>query len=251
MARQTGWLRFTGKLNNHIGYCRNGTYFLRSMPTTVRQTNATKQAARRFGVASRKARIIRQACIPSLNIRQDCHLVNRLNKHCLQAATNIDAIQGFRFNKNHGLDKYCTALPQLLPHQQLFIPPQSFQTNADTLEVKLIAVRINFNTLRITASRTFSVRIDTRCPFHGLLLDASLPGHDPLLLIVQVQPLTLKSGNKRIAEVTADIIAVIPSPKKTATPTHIPHINKVFPTPQQSVLLPTDAPDSPVPIPRE
>jgi hypothetical protein len=42
MATQTSLLTFTGKLGNVIGYRRNGRYFLRSMPQTVRQTTATR-----------------------------------------------------------------------------------------------------------------------------------------------------------------------------------------------------------------
>ena len=42
MATQTSLLTFTGRPGNIIGYCRNGRYFLRSMPQTVRQTTATR-----------------------------------------------------------------------------------------------------------------------------------------------------------------------------------------------------------------
>jgi hypothetical protein len=41
MAKQTGLFQFTGKLDNVIGYRRNGNYFVRSMPVTVKQTTAT------------------------------------------------------------------------------------------------------------------------------------------------------------------------------------------------------------------
>ncbi|MGF6848238.1 hypothetical protein QFZ51_003473 [Chitinophaga sp. W3I9] len=52
MAKQTGILPFTGKLGNLIGYRRNGSYFVRSMPEEVKQTTATRQSSRNFGVGT-------------------------------------------------------------------------------------------------------------------------------------------------------------------------------------------------------
>lgn len=60
MARQNSLIIFTGKLGNLIGYQRNGRYFLRSAPEKVKQTPATRRAARRFGMISKKAALIRK-----------------------------------------------------------------------------------------------------------------------------------------------------------------------------------------------
>lgn len=52
MAKQTGIVLFTGKLENLVGYRRNGKYFIRAMPQKVQQTPATRQSAREFGIAA-------------------------------------------------------------------------------------------------------------------------------------------------------------------------------------------------------
>ena len=79
MATQNSIIPFTGKLGNLIGYERNGKYFLRSMPEIVRQTAATRRAARRFGLASCKAALIRNAFYDDLDIRYDSsHIITHL-----------------------------------------------------------------------------------------------------------------------------------------------------------------------------
>ncbi len=80
MAKQISLITFTGKLGNLIGYERGGKYFLRSMPEIVRQTTATRRAAQRFGIASRKAALIRSAFYDELDIHCDSSHVNRLNR---------------------------------------------------------------------------------------------------------------------------------------------------------------------------
>ena len=109
MALQVGIHKFTGRLDNVIGYRRNGRYFFRSMPDKVRQTAATKRAARSFGIASRKGKLIRSAFRPHLDVRYDCSLVNRLNKLVIQAGrNNFPDLQGFHFNRHTGLEKLFT-----------------------------------------------------------------------------------------------------------------------------------------------
>ena len=92
MAKQTGPFFFTGKLDTVIGYERNGVHFLRSMPARVKQTTATRQAARNFGIASRKGRLIRKAFAPHLDLRCDGAFVNRLNKVLIQSG--VQGIKG-------------------------------------------------------------------------------------------------------------------------------------------------------------
>ncbi|MGF6847116.1 hypothetical protein QFZ51_002351 [Chitinophaga sp. W3I9] len=112
MAKQTGLLQFTGKLGNVIGYRRNGTYFLRSMPDAVRQTTATRRASRDFGVASRKGKLIRQAIVPRLEINPCGTLVNRLNKALITATKDrLTELKGFRFNPYAGVDQFFSHQP--------------------------------------------------------------------------------------------------------------------------------------------
>lgn len=67
MGKQQGIFKCTGKLDNVIGYRRNGVYCVRTMPEKVRQTAAARRAAQRFGIASRKGKLIGRAVLP-LNI---------------------------------------------------------------------------------------------------------------------------------------------------------------------------------------
>src|ERR1044072_1522311 len=100
MALQTGVLKFTGRLDNVIGYRRNGKYFLRSMPEKVRQTASTRRAARHFGMASRKGKLIRKAVRPYLDTRYDGTLVNRLNKLFIQAGRDsFPNLRGFHLDR--------------------------------------------------------------------------------------------------------------------------------------------------------
>ena len=61
------------------------------MPETVRQTTATRQAARTFGIVSRKGKLIRRAIVPHLDIRYNGALVNRLNQALLKAGQGNEA----------------------------------------------------------------------------------------------------------------------------------------------------------------
>ncbi len=85
MAKQTGVIKFTGKLGDVTGYRRNKVHLLRQLPEKVNQTAATRQAARKFGVISRQGKLIRRAIVPHLDTRYDGTLVNRLNRALILA----------------------------------------------------------------------------------------------------------------------------------------------------------------------
>ncbi len=116
MAKITSAVTFTGKVGDLIGYKRNGKYFLRSAPEKVRQSKATKRAAKRFGAASRKGALIRSALSTELDILCDGAHVNHLNKTILKAGRDNHAgLTGFRFNKHKGVRDFFSAelnLPQ-------------------------------------------------------------------------------------------------------------------------------------------
>lgn len=185
MARQTGILNFTGKLGNLIGYKRNENYFLRSMPQSVRQTTATRKAARNFSIASRKGKLIRRAVMPHLDIRTDSALINRLNKALIQQTP----LEGFRFNKHTGVEQFFTRPPVISQNKSVTIPAQVFlpQHTATHLEIKAIAVRINFPERRITGSSTSTVMIDLNASFDGAELETYVPGNGILLMVLQVR----------------------------------------------------------------
>jgi len=190
MALQVGIHKFTGRLDNVIGYGRNGKYFLRSMPDKVRQTAATKHAARYFGIASRKGKLIRDAFRPHINIRHDGTVVNRLNKLFIQAGrSNFPDLQGFHFNRHTGLEKLFTIPPIFTVNSTLHIPAQELEPQgANThLEVRLIAVRIDFRTQRVISSESSSaiIDLDENIPFNGLALRVPTEGEGILMVTLQ------------------------------------------------------------------
>ncbi len=128
MGKITSAITFTGKVGGLIGYKRNGKYYLRSRPETVRQTQATRHAAKWFGAASRKGALIRSALSPDLDILCDGGYINQLNRTIVKAGRNNHAgLTGFRFNKYTGTEKFFTSTPVFTPDGKLRIPAQELE----------------------------------------------------------------------------------------------------------------------------
>ena len=209
MATQTGQIPFTGRIGNLIGYKRNGVHFLRSMPTEVIQSKASRKAARNFGIASSNGSLVRKGLGAHLDVRGDGAKVNRLNKTLIQSG--IQGMKGFRFNKHTGLDQFFCIAPTLsennimrIPAQTLFAPYQS-----TSIEVKLISSRIDFSTRRIINSTSHTITLDPGQPFEGLEMDASVQGKGSLIVAIQIR---VYFGNMLTLDRrfnAADIIAVV------------------------------------------
>jgi len=216
MAKQQSVITFTGKLGQQIGYERNGKYFLRGAPQTVRQTTATRNAAKRFGIASRKSRLIRHTCYHELDVRCDSNHVNRLNSLLIANAGNHAALTGFRFNQHAGIDRFLAVKPTVSANSELHIPAQDISQYGrfTALEIKVIAVRIDFDTRRVTGTDTFVTSIHPGKPFDGLTIPLFVPGEGTLLLTLQVRGMRSDGPSHDQRYITADIIAVIP-PKAT------------------------------------
>lgn len=235
MATQNGIFKFTGRLGNMIGYYRNGLHYFRSKPTSVRQTTATKIAARHFGQASRKGKLIRHASLPLLNTQYDGSLVNRLNKVLLQAsATTHQELCGFRFNQHTSLERFFSVQPVCTANGHIDIPAQALPAvkGATRLHVKLIAAWIDFNTARINGTKCVAAWIDLQTPFEGLSLSADLPGNGTLLLTLQVQAYNNKTPKTNKMAIAADIMAVLPpapQPREVRIRSKMPYIRRVLP----------------------
>jgi hypothetical protein len=223
MALQTGVFKFTGRLQNVIGYRRNGKYFFRSMPDKVKQTAATRHAARRFGMASRKGKLIRKAFRPYLDMRYDGTLVNRLNKLFIQSGTNgLQALRGFHFNRHTGLEKMFLVPPVFTVNGTLHIPAQELlpQGRNTHLEVRLIATRIDFTTQRVLSTDVASALIDLNpdIPFNGMALSVPVEGEGTLMVVLQCRACTAcnghlqPSGDRRY--MAADVISLLVPPEK-------------------------------------
>ena len=218
MAKQTSLITFTGQLGNMIGYERKGKYLLRSKPETVRQTIATRQAAQRFGLASRKGALVRSAFAEDLDVRCDTSRINRLNKVFIQAGnSNIAHLNGFRFNQNTATDRFFSKMPVCSKDGITYIPQQVLPRldGITALEVKVIAARISFSKHTVIATDAVRMVIKTGEVFAGAELSIDAPGDGILIVTLQVRGLCndLPSGNMKY--MAADIIAVLePEPKE-------------------------------------
>ena len=238
MAKQTSLLTFTGRLGDLIGYRRKDGYFIRSMPQAVRQTTATRRAARRFGEASKQGRLIRSAFSSGLDVPRDGGHVNRLNKMLIAAGKNNPAgIRGFRFNQHAATGFFFTVAPTLSKNGTLRIPAQLLPQpkGISLLEVKVVAARIRFAQRRVTGTDTAAMYIDPSQPFEGASLKVEVPGEGTLVVTLQVRCFRdgeLMGQRKYLA---ADIIAVMeqqrrqlhrkpayPQDKRTESPLRMP-----------------------------
>jgi hypothetical protein len=219
MAKQTGLFKFTGKLDNVIGYRRNGAHFVRSMPETVTQSAATKRAAREFGVASRKGSLIRKAITPYLG-RHDGTVVNRLNKALVQLpGRQLQGLEGFRFNRHSGLDKILPLQPVLTAEGRLMVPAQELPLppRATHLEICVVAARVNFTERRIADVQTVTEVISLKEDFKGMELELpAVAGKGTLILTVQVQACICSTQGAILPlhdrrYMAADIVRVIPA----------------------------------------
>ena len=224
MALQTSIIYFTGKLYDKIGFRRNGNYFFRSVPAMVHQTDATRRAAKRFGVASRRGALIRHA-FSELDLRSDTSHINRLNRTLILAGGDPKAVTGFQFNKAAGIDRFFTKAPKLSRDGILHILPQQLlpYKGRTTVEVKVIAARLNFAEHRIVGHETASFTLDLREPFAGTSLSLDVPGEGLLVVTLQVSTST---GSY----LAAGIIAV----QEART---VPFIRKRIPTGYQQPTL--------------
>ncbi|SFO99171.1 hypothetical protein SAMN05428949_7091 [Chitinophaga sp. YR627] len=242
MARQTAIILFTGKLGNNIGYERNGKHFLRSAPKAIRQTQATRRASRRFGACSTKGRLIRHAFYPELDVRCDSSHVNRLNKLLIQAAGDHTAIKDFRFNRTTGIDRFLPVSPEMNRNEVLHIPAQQITQREQftALELKVIAVRIDFNNLQVTGTDTIAMMIDAGQPFNGTDIPLYVAGEGTLLLTIQIRGFHKDSPSANKQFLAADIITVIPPyvTKPTRWHTHPQRIIKQQPGPLISLSIP-------------
>jgi hypothetical protein len=212
MAKQISIITFTGRLGNMIGYRRKGEYFLRSMPESVRQTAATRRAAERFGIASKKGALIRSVFSHALDVRGDDGHINRLNKYLIQAAgKSVSAIKGFRFNQHAGIDRFFTIAPTLTKEGTLHIPAQylSGGKGIKGLEVKVIATRISFATQRVINTASVMITIDPLQPFAGTSLSMDVPGIGTLVVVLQVRSLRSDGVTCNRKDLAADIVGVL------------------------------------------
>lgn len=253
MAEQQSIVRFRGRLGNLIGYYRNGKYFIRSMPQHVHQTRATRRAAERFGIASRKAALIRSAFCDDLDIHGNNSFINRLNSVLIKQAThNMTAVTGFRFNQDTGLEKFFEIIPALSEDATLHIPAQSLPQlkGITAFEVKVIAARMHFGTLRIISTDAAILNIDPRQPFDGASIPLNVPGNGTLMVTVQIRAMQGETPSYNRRYQAADIIGVL-VPQKPLITQHDIQQDKATPLQQPARITTPPSPRFIPPVQRE
>ncbi|MVT11397.1 hypothetical protein [Chitinophaga tropicalis] len=211
MGQQNSILLFTGKLGNLIGYRRNGKYLLRSMPEIVRQSARTRRAAQRFGMASKTGALIRHAFYGELDVCRDKSHINRLTTVLIPSAgDNIKGLTGFRFNEHTGTDKFFILSPQLSADGKLHIPAQTLPVfkGITSLEVKVIATRINFTTHEVVGTDSDVLIVEAGKFFNGAAFPVDVPGNGTLMVTLQVRGLQNNILSHNARYLAADIVAV-------------------------------------------
>ncbi|WP_127125376.1 hypothetical protein [Pseudoflavitalea rhizosphaerae] len=214
MAIQSGKIRFTGSIGDLIGYYRKGVHCLRSRPLEVKQTANTKQAAHRFGIASRTGKMIRQAFSPYLSGKHDGDWGNRLNK--ILIGPGIEKLKGYRFNQQAGIAQFLQS-PVLGPDNILRIPQlhKPGHRKITHIEIKVIAIRLDTVSGQVTNTVSHNYMHDLKKEFRGIEFDTSVPGNGTLMIALQVNPYqqALPLYDKRY--LATDLIAVSMPPAQT------------------------------------
>ncbi|HVI45828.1 MAG TPA: hypothetical protein VM802_13220 [Chitinophaga sp.] len=236
MAKQISIITFTGRLGNLIGYRRNGQHCLRSMPAIVRQTAATRKAAQRFGMASKRGALIRHAFYGQMDLSCDTGHINRLTSALIPSAGHdTQNITGFRFNRHTGTNRFLPLAPRLSRDGILHIPPQTLPLleGFNTLEIKVIAARINFATHQVVGTETAVLMVNTGESFKGAACDVDIPGKGTLVVTLQIRAMHDSTPSCNRKYLAADIIAVLP-PQSIS---QIPHTQRSPKQPELVLLL--------------
>ncbi|SFE09848.1 hypothetical protein SAMN05518672_104471 [Chitinophaga sp. CF118] len=234
MARQESLLKFTGKLGNVIGYRNKKVYLLRSASTVVRQTSATKRAARDFGTASKAGKLIRHALSEYLQHCYDSSLTNRLNKILgevvraddshkaglrVPVAVNMHFLRGFRFNSHAGIEHLLASNPVINNSNDedisISFPETAINNNKAThIIIKAIALSVNFTqqTTRQLTSETVVIKCGEKQVVPTLTLN---PDRKYLTLIMlEIQSCYEVNGQLHLCQnkkgSALDIIGVLP-----------------------------------------
>jgi hypothetical protein len=242
MGIQKGILPFTGQLGDRVGYRRNGKYFLRRKALEVRQTAATKLAARDFGTASKGGAQLRHALHTELHRQYDIDVITRLNKTLTgiirndqyRAAgerrlqvSNMQSLCGFRFNDIGCHQNLLSCTPDITEDVQgkVQLSVSDFRTHAPKgvthVSIRAIIVSANFERSAMEVSASETVIVSNRKQYEGITLSIDpVPGacaarKGMRIVLIEVQPhiqvngQLLPSANRQ--GYALDVIAVLPA----------------------------------------
>ena len=106
----------SGRLENVVFYKRSGGFFARSMPASVKQSDATKMRSRNFGIASSAGKTLRSLLMPVIFFPKDRKMQGRFavaiaqwlklsNIETLPATNDIPYVNDFQFNDSTSIAK--------------------------------------------------------------------------------------------------------------------------------------------------
>jgi hypothetical protein len=193
-------MHYRGSVGNTLYYERNGGYYIRSKPTVVRQTKATKASANKFGVAVRVSKAIRSSFAPILINPRDRQMMFQLNTalyRWLLGGPNKDnytlqpipALTGFSFNGASDLssrlklslhadwqqtNQLVVNIPAVYPTQDIVAPAY---TDSVALQLAVSCIGLATRELNCSCSKTIEI------PYKKTLL----PGQD-IILPVDIIP---------------------------------------------------------------
>ncbi|MRG44994.1 hypothetical protein GFS24_07705 [Chitinophaga sp. SYP-B3965] len=203
MARQAGPNFYIGRLGDKIGYKIGDIYYERKMPIKVNRSEATKKAALDFGMASKLGKLLRNALLPKLDIPADNTVTNRLNQTLapiIKLANFSALLEAFNFNTHTPLEKLLRQKPTLQKKRGgtllLQIPAQTISKSRNTthIEIKAMAVSVNFDKQKHATLKEEILLIDVKKPFTGATFPFPAPGKDVTLYMLQVRALELVNG---------------------------------------------------------
>jgi hypothetical protein len=239
MGILTSIIKFTGPLDNLIGYQVNGKTRVRSRPQQVRQTVNTKRAAKDFGSASRTAAVLRHGIIKEIAVSQDNEFLNRLNKAMVGVIKtdlarpagrrrvttgSLHALEGFRVNKYMNI--HCGYAVQRLYdgclQVTITLPVAQFRDKVQYMQFRAIAVYPDFERGKTvqTSSEIVTLSKVQAGDIQAFCLTIPAPHAGEAIVLLEAIACTMEKGQPNYMGYrnynAADIIAIVPAAKKNA-----------------------------------
>jgi hypothetical protein len=184
MARQTGLLRFSGKLGNTVGYERGGRVFTRTAGETYELTEESKKSAIEFGRGSSASALVRQAFSAVLlepfkkdpqnrlaerfrEVIRRGHSGNKGNRTVFDG--DVGLLRGFEFNCHAGFHKLVSFQPKAeitANSVELIIPEFTWQRDvyapekANSVVLGAICGAFDFKAKQYETTQTAKLIID-------------------------------------------------------------------------------------------
>ncbi|UYQ94583.1 hypothetical protein MKQ68_05695 [Chitinophaga horti] len=235
MATATSLFQFTGRLGNLVGYRVKGKLLFRTMPETVRQTAATRRAARDFGTASHAAATLRHGIAREIILHHDDTFANRLNKAMVGVVKadiqrkagrrevttgNLHALKGFQINQHR--DIRCAHAVQRLHNGNISVtvtqPLAQFHSKTPYIQFRAIAIFPDMETGKsdVTSSEVVTLHNEQRIDAFCLTIPTANRG----ACIVILEAIACRSEKGKPVQMgyrkfnAFDIIEVLPPAKK-------------------------------------